>query len=75
MVKPGRSRRYHIPTDAIRTIVAITTLRDQVLEPLLAGVRSQQPRPHPTSWTAVEHDYETLRLDMETLFDDLGIAA
>jgi hypothetical protein len=75
VVKPGRSRRYHVPTDAVRTIVAITTLRDQVLEPLLAGVRSQQPRPHHSTWTAVEHDYETLRLDMQTLFDDLGIAA
>jgi hypothetical protein len=64
-----------VPTDAIRTITAITTLRDKVLEPLLAGVRSQQPPPHRNSWTAVEHDYETLRLGMETLLDDLGIAA
>jgi hypothetical protein len=75
VVKPGRSRRYHVTTEAVRTIVAITTLRDQVLEPLLAGVRSQQPRPRPNTWTAVENDYETLRLGMQTLFHDLGIAA
>jgi hypothetical protein len=64
-----------VTTEAVRTIVAITTLRDQVLEPLLAGVRSQQPRPRPNTWTAVENDYETLRLGMQTLFHDLGIAA
>jgi hypothetical protein len=75
VVKPGRSRRYHVPTDAVRTITAITTLRDQVLEPLLAAVRSQPPGLDRSSWTPVEHDYETLRVDMETLFDDLGIAA
>jgi hypothetical protein len=75
VVKPGRSRSYHVPSDAIRTIVAITTLRDQILEPLLSAVRSQQPTPNPSSWTAVEHDYETLRRGMQTLFSDLGIAA
>jgi hypothetical protein len=75
VVKPGRSRRYHVPSDAVRTITAITTLRDQVVAPILAAVRSQPPGPHRSNWTAVEHDYETLRLDMETLFDDLGIAA
>jgi hypothetical protein len=74
VVKPGRSRRYHVPTDAIRTIVAITTLRDQVLEPLLGGLHSQPRVPTPSTWTPVEHDYHTLRLDMQTLFDDLGIA-
>ena len=75
VVKPGRSRRYHVPTDALRTIVAITTLRDQILEPLIAAVRSQPPRPNSSTWMPVEHDYETLRLDMQTLFNDLGIAA
>jgi DNA-binding transcriptional ArsR family regulator len=73
VVKPGRSRRYHVPTQAIRTIVAITTLRDQVLEPLLGGLNNQPTSPNPGTWTAVEHDYETLRLEMQTLFDDLGI--
>lgn len=73
--KPGRSRRYHVPSHAARTIVAITSLRDNVLEPLLASVNSKQPRPRHHSWTPVEHDYENLRLDMQTLLDDLGIAA
>ena len=48
-VKPGTSRRYHIPADAARTITALLTLRDHVIAPILAGVRTswrgRKPRP------------------------------
>ena len=27
----------------------------------------------PAHWTAIDRDYETLRIDMQTLFTDLGI--
>jgi hypothetical protein len=74
VLKPGRSRRYQVPTDAARTITAVTTFRDHILSPLLAGVRNPRAIPDHSSWTPVEHDYETLRLDMETLLHDLGIA-
>jgi hypothetical protein len=73
--KPGHTRRYHIPPVALRTITAITTLRDRVLPPLLAGVRKPRAVTNRSNWTAVEHDYQALRLDMETLFHDLGIGA
>jgi hypothetical protein len=72
--KPGRTRRYHVPPDALRTITAITTLRDRVLGPLLASVRKPRSVTNRSTWTAVEHDYETLRANMQTLLDDLGIA-
>jgi len=39
-VKPGRTRRYHIPPDAARTIAALLALRDQVIAPILAGPQS-----------------------------------
>ena len=73
VVKRGRSRRYEVPTDAARTITAVTTLRDHVIAPILAGVRSSRGIPDTSSWTPVERDYEALRLGMETLFGDLGI--
>ena len=38
--KPGRTRRYHVPPPAARTISALLTLRDHVIAPILAGVRS-----------------------------------
>ena len=29
----------------------------------------------PTTWTSVDRDYEKIRIDMQTLFHDLGIRA
>jgi hypothetical protein len=75
VVKPGRSRRYTVPADAARTITAVTALRERVIAPILAGVRSPRPVKDSTSWTLVERDYETLRLAMESLFQNLGINA
>jgi hypothetical protein len=72
-VKPGRTRRYHIPPGAARTIAAMLTLRDQVIAPILAGVRSPQRGRKPAHWTRIDRDYETLRTGMQALFDDLGI--
>jgi hypothetical protein len=40
ITKPGRSRRYQIPPAAARTIAALLALRNQVIGPILAGVRS-----------------------------------
>jgi len=46
--KPGRSRRYVASPLAARTITALLTLRDQVITPILAGVRSPRmdAKPH-----------------------------
>ena len=46
--KPGRTRRYHVPPDAARTIAALLTLRDHVIAPILAGVRSPRMGRKPT---------------------------
>jgi hypothetical protein len=71
--KPGRTRRYHIPPGAARTIAALLALRDQVIAPILAGVRSPRMGRKPAHWTRIDRDYETLRTGMQTLFHDLGI--
>jgi len=72
-VKPGRTRRYHIPPEAARTIAALLALRDQIIAPILAGVRSPRPGRKPAHWTLIDRDYETLRAGMQALFRDLGI--
>jgi hypothetical protein len=41
---------------------------------LLAGVRSPRMGRRPKIWTAVDRDYETLRIGMQTLFRHVGIA-
>jgi hypothetical protein len=74
LVKPGRSRRYQVPPGAARTITAFLALRDHVIAPILAGVRSPRPGRRPAHWTRIDRDYENLRIGMQSLFDDLGIA-
>ena len=74
VTKPGRSRRYQIPPDAARTIAALLALRDQVIAPILAGIRSPRLGRKPAHWTRIDRDYEALRTGMQTLFHDLGIA-
>jgi hypothetical protein len=71
--KPGRTRRYHIPPQAARTITALLALRDHIIAPILAGVRSPRMGRKPDIWTAVDRDYETLRIGMQTLFQHIGI--
>jgi hypothetical protein len=73
VIKSGRTRRYHCPNPEASVIAAVLALRDHVLDPILAGVRSPRPRSQATTWTVSTCDYETLRIDIQTLLDDLGI--
>jgi hypothetical protein len=50
--KPGRTRRYHVPAGPARTITALLTLRDQVIAPILAGIRSPRMGRKPASGPA-----------------------
>jgi hypothetical protein len=72
-VKPGTTRQYHIPPGSARTVAALLALRDQVIAPILAGVRSPRRGRKPATWTPVDGDYEALRIGMQALFHDLGI--
>jgi hypothetical protein len=47
-VKPGRTRCYQIPPEPARTIAALLALRDQIIAPILAGVRSPRRGRKPT---------------------------
>ena len=58
---------------AARTIAALLTIRDQVIAPLLAGIRTPRRGRPPATWTRIDRDYEALRVDMHTLFQDLGL--
>jgi len=75
VVKPGRTRRYHVPGQGARTIAALLALRDQVIAPILAGVRRPGPGRPLSTRTRIDRDYENLRAGMRTLFHDLAINA
>ena len=75
LTKLGRSRRYSIPSQAIRIIGALVILREKVLRPLLAGVGKRKTGRKPKNWSLIDEHYETIRQDMLILFEDLRIAA
>jgi len=66
-----------VPTLAasMRTVTALLVLREHVIGPLLAGASHTTARPKPATWTLVDQHYQQLRLDMQPLFQELGIAA
>ena len=75
ITKLGRTRRYQVQPAAMRAIAALFILRDHVIAPILAGVRSPRSGRKPATWTAVDRHYEQLRIGMQPLFHELGIAA
>jgi hypothetical protein len=73
--KVGAARRYQVPPAGLRTIAALVILRDKVIKPLLAGTAKPKLGRKPTTWSALDEHYETVRQDMRLLFEDLGLAA
>jgi hypothetical protein len=80
--KPGHSRRYQVLDQGLRTITALVVLREHVLKPLLAAaahpsasgpVRRTLGR-KPKTWRPIDEHYQTLRLTMRALLDDLHLA-
>jgi hypothetical protein len=75
LAKVGASRRYQVQPQAMRAIAALLILRQHVIAPILAGVRSPHLGRKPNAWTAADRHYEQLRIRMQPLFQDLGLAA
>ncbi len=75
ITKLGRSRRYQVSPPGMRAITALLILREHVIEPLLAGIRTPARPSKPTILTIIDQHYEHLRLDIQPLFEELGIAA
>ena len=72
VTRRGRGHSYLVPADAARTLTGLVGLRDDVLAPVLAGIRKPQGRP-PHNYTRIDRDYDTIRTGLRTLFTDLGI--
>ncbi len=81
--KLGSSRRYQVPKWGLRVIAGLVILRDKVLKPLLAALanplapdpaRPKQGR-KPKTWRSIDQHYQTLRITMQALLDDLHFAA
>ncbi len=60
------------PLDA-RTVPAVLTLRHQVISPILAGIRGPKMGCKPVHWNRVDRNCEGIRIDMQTLLNELAI--
>jgi hypothetical protein len=74
VVPIGKSRRYQLTSDGIRTISALLTLREKVLRPLLAGSRYDRSPSLPSRSSPLDDLYLTLQNDMQSIFKVLGVA-
>ena len=54
LAKLERSRRYHVPPGAADYHRVERLVRDQVMNPILAGVRSPRQGRKPSTWTTVD---------------------
>jgi hypothetical protein len=61
--------------DGIRAMTALVVLRDKVLKPLLASCCPRKRRPKLKNPTIFDTHYQRLQIDMQHLFNDLGLAA
>jgi hypothetical protein len=75
IAKMGRSRRYELCPASMRSIAALEILREHVIRPILAGVRAPQRETQPTRSPALDRYYQRLCLDIQPIFQELGIAA
>lgn len=75
VAKLGRSRRYQVVPAGIRAITALLILRNEVIKPLLAGVKTSSPCSKPPISTLIDQRYDKVRTDIQSVFEELGIAA
>ncbi len=75
VTKVGSSRHYQPVSQGLKTIAALLVLREKVIQLLLAGIATPGLRRKRKNWSRLDQHYETLRLNMRGLFEELGIAA
>jgi hypothetical protein len=73
--KIGKSRRYEPVPEGLRALTALLVLREQIIRPLLAASGQPQPLSKLVNPTPIDHHYENLRAGMQSLFNELGLAA
>jgi hypothetical protein len=73
--KVGSSRPYQPLSQGLKTVAALLVLREKVIQPLLAGIATPRLSRRPKNWSRIDQHYETLRLNMRGLLQELGIVA
>jgi hypothetical protein len=71
----GKTRRYEPIPKGLRAIIALVVLRNKAIKPLLAGAQELRPSRRAQNPRPLDTHYEALRLAMQGVFHELGIAA
>jgi len=71
----GKTRRYQPLLNGIRVMAALLVLRDKVVRPILAAAQPLRPSRGTQNSAPIDRHYETIRLAMQEIFHELGIAA
>jgi hypothetical protein len=70
----GKTRRYQPMLNGLRVMAALLVLRDKVVRPILAAAQPLRPNRGTQNSTPIDRHYETMRLAMQEIFHELGIA-
>ena len=69
------THRYEATPEGLRALVALWVLHDKVIKPLLAAASQPSIEPQIENPTPIDQRYRGLRLEMQGLFQELGLAA
>ena len=70
-----RSRRYCIRPEGVRILAGILVLREQVIEPVLAGLGKPRVGRPPKHVHPLDQHYHALQQELRRTFETLGLAA
>ena len=70
-----KTRRYEAIPKGLKAITALVVLRNKAIKPLLAAAQELKPARHAQNPRPLDTYYEALRVAMQGVFHELGIAA
>lgn len=72
--KKQRSRKYQTNHQGLKTMMALLTLREKVIKPVLAGAGKPARGRKPNNQSPLDIIYKSIQTEMRTLFSTVGIA-
>jgi hypothetical protein len=71
----GQTRRYESISKGLKAMAGMVVLRNKVIKPLLAAVQELRPSHGAQNPRALDSHYDTIRMAMRGVFQELGLAA
>jgi hypothetical protein len=71
----GQTRRYESMPKGLKALAALVVLRNRAIKPLLAAAQELKPARGAQNPRALDTHYDALRVAMQGVFEELGIAA